>query len=371
MSSWIAPTGFASGTVPDARGAARATWINGRGWDLGWLIGSAVVVPLGLVAVALGASSDLVNIGVTALVGGPHLFATFLTTYLDPQFRRKHGAALVAVSILVPAFVVALTFANFQALLSFFIFAASLHVLQQNAYLADVYRRRAGRAEPAWSRWADYGILFVSFYPIASYKLVRDDFTLGSVTILMPPFTKTDFTWRAITAAFVVLLTVWLWKTAGEFRRGVMNTPKTVLIGVTVVVAFLVPAAARGERLELAFQAVNAWHSIQYLAIVWVALELRRRWGMQRSGFVAALGGSRGSAALFYGLLFAATVGLLAVVSGLIRWDPLGLSRMQYYYMAILSVLLVHYALDAYLFFAASRDDARPDEIPMAGPAVA
>jgi hypothetical protein len=365
MSSWSAPTGCA--------GAARApaTWINGPGWDLKWLIGSALVVPVGLAAVAAGASSAVVNLGVTALVGGPHLFSTFLATYMDPAFRRRHGAALAVVSVVVPAFVVAMTYANFQALLSFFIFAASLHVLQQNAYLADVYRRRGGRAEPAWSRWVDYGLLFVSFYPIASYKLVRDDFRLGSVTILLPPIVKTEFTWQAITAAFVVLLAAWTLKTADEWRRGAMNAPKTVLIGVTVVVAFLVPAAAHGERLELAFQAVNAWHSIQYLAIVWIALELRRRRGMQESRFVASLGGSRARAGLFYGLLFGSTMALLAVVSGLIRWDPLGLSAMQYYYMSILSVLLVHYALDAYLFFAASKDDARPDEIPLAAPAFA
>jgi hypothetical protein len=369
MSSWIAPQGYAGASSAAGPRTAR-TWINGARWDLSWLIGSAVIVPLGLAAVALGASGDAVNLGVTALVGGPHLFATFLATYLDPKFRKRHGIALAVVSVLIPAFVVSLTYIDFQALLSFFIFAASLHVLQQNAYLADVYRRRAGAAEPRWSRWIDYGLLFVSFYPIASYKLVRDDFTLGSVTILIPSVVKSDLTWRAVSALFAVLLAAWIAKTAGEARRGVLNVPKTVLIGVTVVVAFLVPAAAQGERLELAFQAVNAWHSVQYLAIVWAALELRRRWGHQRSPFVAALGGSRGRTVLFYGVLFGSTIALLGIVAGLIRWDPLGLSRMQYYYMSILSALLIHYALDAYLFFAASKDDARPDEIPYAGPSV-
>jgi hypothetical protein len=39
--------------------------------------------------------------------------------------------------------------------------------------------------------------------------------------------------------------------------------------------------------------------------------------------------------------------------------------------MAVLSPLFVHYALDTYLFLAASRRDARPDEIPLAAPALA
>src|SRR5262245_33308067 len=156
----------------------RSTWIHGRRWDLGWLIGSCAVVPLGLAAVHAGVSSDLLNLVVTALVGGPHLFSTFLATYLDPGFRRAHRWALAGITVAVPAFVVAMTLWEFQVLLSVFIFSASLHVLQQNAYLADVYRRRAGRPEPAWSRWVDTGLLFLSFYPIASYRLVRDEFLL-------------------------------------------------------------------------------------------------------------------------------------------------------------------------------------------------
>ena len=342
----------------------QSKWIGGRRWDLLWLVGSAGVVPLGLLAVHWGASAAAINLAVTALVGGPHLFSTFLATYLDPSFRRAHRWALAALSVLVPAFVVAMTFWDFQVLLSFFIFAASLHVLHQNAYLADVYRRRAGRAEPAGSRWIDTGLLLLSFYPVASYKLVRDDFRLGDVTILIPPFTKTEFTWMAVAAAFAALLLAWIAKTAVEVRRGTLNVPKTVLIGVTAGVAFLVPVAASGARLELAFQTVNAWHSIQYLAILWACLRMRRERGLAVSPLVARL--SRPAA--FYGALFATTVAVLAVVSGITRWDPLGITEGQYYYMSILSMLFIHYALDTYLFFAAGRRPARPDEIPLAAP---
>lgn len=341
-------------------------WINGRRWDLAWLVGSAVVVPLGLLAVRGGASASAVNLAVTALVGGPHLFSTFLATYLDPSFRRAHRWALAAVSVLVPAFVVAMTFWDFQVLLSFFIFAASLHVLQQNAYLAGVYRRRGGRAEPGWSRAIDTGLLLLSFYPIASYKLVRNDFLLGDVPILIPSFTKTELTWIAVSAAFGALLLAWIAKTALEHRRGTLNVPKTVLIGVTAAIAFLVPVAASGARLELAFQTVNAWHSIQYLAILWVCLRIRRERGLAVSPVAAQL--SR--PVPFYLALFATSVAVLLVVSGIIRWDPLGITENQYYYMSILSLLFIHYALDTYLFFAAGRRRARPDEIPLAAPLV-
>ncbi len=342
------------------------TWINGRRWDLAWLVGSGAVVPLGLAAVHAGISSDLLNLAVTALVGGPHLFSTFLATYLDPGFRRSHRWALAAVTLLVPAFVVAMTFWDFRILLSVFIFSASLHVLQQNAYLADVYRRRAGLAEPGWSRWIDTGLLFLSFYPIASYRLVRDEFLLGDVPILIPPFAKTAFTYQLVSTAFALLLAAWIAKTVLEHRRGLVNVPKTVLIGATTVIAFLVPAAAAGERLELAFQTVNAWHSIQYLAVVWIVLKLRKERGMQRSALGARLRGPGRAAWAFYGLVFGVSVAMLGIISGIVRWDPLGLSKGQYYYMSILSMLFIHYALDTWLFFASGRRWAKPDEIPLA-----
>jgi hypothetical protein len=160
----------------------------------------------------------------------------------------------------------------------------------------------------------------------------------------------------------------WLAKTLREARAGTLNVPKTLLIGATSVIAFLVPAAAGGKRLELAFQAVNAWHSLQYLAIVWLVLQLKRERGELDSRFVSSLCAPGRGAWAFYGLLFAFTAGLLAAVAGLAAWRPGGLSTDQYYYMSVLSALLIHYALDTWLFFAAGRRGARPDEIPLAAP---
>ncbi|MFQ5507362.1 MAG: hypothetical protein ACE5F1_21565, partial [Planctomycetota bacterium] len=132
----------ATAVVPPPQCAS--PWMRGRRWDLGWLIGSALVVPLVLAFVWSGASAELITLAVTALIGGPHLFSTFVATYLDRSFRRSHVGLLVAVTLLVPALVVYLTLVDFQVLLSFFIFAASVHVLHQNAYLTDIYRKRMG-----------------------------------------------------------------------------------------------------------------------------------------------------------------------------------------------------------------------------------
>jgi len=346
-------------------------WIRRARWDIGWLIGSAAIVPVVLAFVWIGTSSMWINLGITAIVGGPHLFSTYLATYMDPRFRRRHLWLLVAATILVPAFVVTMTLWNFQVLLSIFIFAASLHVLQQNAYLTDIYRKRHGQRERVSSRFIDYGLLMICIYPIASYKLVHGEFYLGDIEILLPPFLMTPATYWTVWIAFTAFLFAWLRKTADEYRTGVLNVPKTLLISVTTVIAFLVPIASEGRRLELAFQSVNAWHSIQYLGLVWFILAARRRQGRVDTPLLAKMSDERRGGWWFYGTCLAVTVLLLSLVYGLVYWDPIGLQSEQYYYMCVLSCLLIHYVLDAYLFTVSNRAEVDEDAVPFAAPAAA
>jgi hypothetical protein len=346
--------------------ANRSLWIHGTAWDLGWLIGSAAIVPGVLFFVWRGASSEAINLGVTALIGGPHLFATYTATFLDPRFRRSHGWLLLACAILVPAFVVYWTLADFRLLLSVFIFAASVHVLHQNAYLTDIYRKRAARPEPLWSRLVDYGLLMISIYPVAAYKLVHSNFRLGEVPILIPRFLMVPATYWAVWVGFAVCLSVWILKTATEYSQGRLNGPKTLLIGVTTVIAFSIPLSASGERLELAFQSINTWHSIQYLGIVWYIQKVRKERGLIESRLVARICGGGRAAWYFYGFCLLVTLALFGVLVGGASLDPLRLTFQQYYYMGVLSCLLIHYVLDGYFFTISNQAGAQPEQIPFA-----
>jgi hypothetical protein len=360
----------------EGRWPASRVWIQTPRWDLGWLIGSAAIVPLVLLAIWGGASSSAINLATTALIGGPHLFSTYTATYLDPRFRRSHRPLLWGATLVIPALVVWGALADFQVLLSVFIFAASVHVLHQNAYLTDIYRRRAGTPEAPWSRLVDYGLLMLCIYPIAAWKLVRHDFLLGDIEILIPPFLRTPLTYWAVWIVFSLLLAAWLAKSWSEARRGLLNVPKTILIAVTVTIAFLVPLAAAGERLELAFQAVNAWHSFQYLAVVWLIQRVRRDRGLTSSTWVRAITSGPNAAWRFYGACLAVTLALLGVLILLARLDPLGLaaepnSFERYYYMGVLSCLLIHYALDGWLFTVSNLRGVDGQSEPYATPALA
>ena len=368
-----------SGARTDSAAPTSNVWISGPRWDIGWLIGSALVVPVVLFFVWQGASSDFINLGVTAVIGGPHLFATYTLTYMDPRFRKSHWWLLLAATLAIPSFVVFMTLYDFQILLSVFIFAASVHVLHQNAYLTDIYRKRAGVPEGKWARLVDYGLLMVSIYPIAAYKLVHSDFLLGDVQILIPSLFKVPATYMLVWAAFAFFLVAWVTKSVRELRAGTLNVPKTLLIGVTSVVAFFVPIAARGERLELAFQAVNAWHAIQYMGILWYIQHVRKQRGLIENRFVRAMSGPGKGAWFFYGFCVAVTLVLFFVLVAAAKADIFGFSAksgeklgfQQYYYMGVLSCLLIHYAFDGYLFTVANRESSTLEVMPFSAPALA
>jgi hypothetical protein len=353
-SSFPDATFFRTPLPPAPRSSTKLPWLASPSFDVGMLIASVVIVPLVLLAVLMGISADAINLGVTAAVGGPHLYATFTATFADRNFRRRHPW-LIASSLLIPVGVVWLTIHHFQILMSMFLVAASLHVLHQCAYVSDCYRAKAGLPERRWARLVDYGLLFTSIYPIAIYKIVGHDFTMAGVNIIIPSiFMRMEVVYLQW-VAFAGFLGAFIYKTIAERREGVLNTPKTLLIGVTTFFSFIVPGTAGHDRLELAFQSMNAWHSFQYLGLVWLINTFRMQRGELSNKFVAKLSG-RSGAKWFYAWNVFVTVTLLVVVKGIVAWNPIDLRSEQYYYMLMLSPLLIHYYFDTFVFITSVVD---------------
>ena len=85
-------------------GAAQlpSCWLISAPYDLSFIIGSAVLlfVPHGVHL--LRPSNIVVDLVIAAAIGGPHLFATYTLTFMEPNFRRRHpryaaGALLLLV----------------------------------------------------------------------------------------------------------------------------------------------------------------------------------------------------------------------------------------------------------------------------------
>jgi hypothetical protein len=330
----------------------REGWIYKPSWDLPVLILSAVLVPLPFL-VAWSAevwgwirpeqAIDLINIVVATLVGGPHLFSTVTFTLLDERFRSTHPRYMAA-ALVLPMIVLYLGVTHYTVLITFFFTWASLHVLHQVIYLTDCYRERSGRKEAWWSRAVDYGLILTGLYPIGLFKIAQGNFGVGGVTLPYPDLLRPLHLPEVAGAVFAICLAAWIGKTTVEIRRGTVSMPKTLLIGITTVVSFLLPL---GSNLDILFQGYNTWHSFQYLFLLWLINRLRDQRGELGEGVVRRLVRRRGMGV--YYLCFLCATGVMVVLTlGVRAATPL--SADQSYFVVVLSVLLMHYYFDHFLF---------------------
>jgi hypothetical protein len=327
-------------------------WIYKASWDLPLIIFSAILVPFPFLVAWLAQTTgwmgsaqaiNLINISVALLIGGPHLFSTITYTLLDGQFRARHRT-YIAFAFVLPVIVVWLGVYYYTALITFFFTWASLHVLHQIIYLTDCYRTRAAFTEQNWSRLIDYGLVLTGLYPIGLYKLSLHLFLVGGVVLPYPDFLRAFQLPVLAGVVFFVFLFAWIAKTIAEFRQGRGSVPKTLLISVTTVVSFCLPL---GSNLDVLFQGYNTWHSFQYLFLLWLINRLRDQRGEISSPFVQRL--VRGRSMVPYYLCFLAATGVIVLLTMLVR-AVTPLKPDQSYFVVVLSVLLMHYYFDHFLF---------------------
>jgi hypothetical protein len=327
-------------------------WIYKPSWDLPLIIFSAVLVPLPFVVAWLAQASglltlektvDWINLVVALLIGGPHLFSTVTFTFMDGRFRARHPAYL-ALAFVLPMIVIYLGVNYYTALITFFFTWASIHVLHQVIYLTDCYRARSAWADQKWSRFVDYGLVMTGLYPIGMYKMSLKLFHVGGVVLPYPDFLRPLHLPVLAGIVFGFFLVAWISKTVVEFREGRASVPKTLLLGITTVVSFCLPM---GSNLDVLFQGYNTWHSFQYLFLLWLINRLRDQRGEIDSPFVRRMVRQR-SMALYYLCFLGATLAIVLVTLLVRAVTPLRAD--QSYFIVVLSVLLMHYYFDHFLF---------------------
>jgi hypothetical protein len=354
---------------------AGGLWLKDRRWDLTFislsilLVASPYLLYLAilqlprlvtpLAAMAGTTPDDLsrnaVNLLVALLVGGPHMYSTFTRTALDHDFASRNRGFLLS-SLFIPAIVVLMAVVNLSLLLTVFFFWASIHVLHQIVYITDLYNQRQISRLTRFSRLSDYALILTCLYPLAAYRIASGTFVIGTTDIsgFIGSFVPLGpwMVWLA-SFAFLAALFVWIGKSVVEYRRGLLHGPKTLFLGLTAAVSFFVPMLG---NLDTAFQGMNVWHSLQYLALTWMINHLRwQRGELKGSSFVQRLSGD-GSTRRYYGFNIGLTIadGALAVVVFAFMYYVLGTSFDfafdRAYYIAVLSFLWMHYYHDHYLF---------------------
>jgi hypothetical protein len=323
---------------------AHAVWLRSPAWDLSFLILSAALVPIPLVMFhVFGISQTAVNLVVAGLIGGPHLYSTFTYTFMEPSYRRRHRGFLAA-SLALPVFVTLLAFVHLQVLLTVFFLWASVHVLHQITYINDCYAAKGPVPRPAGEKLVDYGVVFLCLYPMATPQILQGSFQLGGTPLYVPDWAThgvvADVQIYGIAALFAVFFALWLAKSVRDWRAGRLLVPSVLLIGLTIAIGFALPLF---PNTDVAFQGFNVWHSLQYLALVWFLMAMRKERGEIDNRFVAEMNGPD-RVWRFYGLALALTAAAAALV--LVIAGVFGVPLQQAYYIVILSTLLQHYYLD-------------------------
>ena len=149
----------------------RSCWLVSAPYDLSFIIGSAILLFVPHAVHLLWPSAIVVDLVIAAAIGGPHLFATYTLTFMEPNFRRRYPR-YTAGALLLPLLVLVTAIVHLDLLVTAFFFLAALHVIHQAGYVADSYRAR--RPEPAaalgLSRLIDYGLLLSSLFVLATFK---------------------------------------------------------------------------------------------------------------------------------------------------------------------------------------------------------
>jgi hypothetical protein len=338
--------------TPVLLGRREPGWIYKASWDLPLIIFSALLVPLPLLIAWLAQRTgwldaektvDLINITVALLIGGPHLFSTITFTFLDGGFRSRHKTYFAMV-FLLPAIVIFLGVYYYTALITLFFTWASIHVLHQIIYLTDCYRTRSFHTEKKWARLVDYGLVMTALYPIGIYKMSHRLFHIGGVVLPYPDFLRI-FNLPALAGiVFGIFLVAWVAKTVVEFREERCSVPKTLLISLTTLISFCLPM---GSNLDVLFQGYNTWHSFQYLFLLWLINRLRYQRGEIENPFVKWI--VRQPGMTMYYLCFLGATGVIVLATLLVR-AATTLRPDQSYFVVVLSVLLMHYYFDHFLF---------------------
>lgn len=378
-------------------------WLYNPRWDLTFLVFSAIIAlapytafllfggnltdPAETVGTTAYNARVFTNLLVAIFIGGPHMYATFTRTMMDPTVFAKKKWLYISTAILIPLFVFGMAIYSYDSyvwLLTIFFGLASIHALHQVIWISGAYDMASKRTIKIWSQLIDFGVVFLSLYPIPVWKMVTGNFRVGPVDLKINEFIN-GWHWLGylVSISFAVFLALYIVKSIYEWRRGELHYGKTILITVTVCIMFFMMFL---PNTDTAAQGVNAWHSFQYLALTWFAHKLtEQRQGKER-GFMhfwrnlynrakaastnkwnipaqiwkeftsgmRKIDGDTGWSSFY--LLTMALLPLssliVIVMGGLfpeLHGDAPGADEV-YTYMGLLSILLIHYVHDAFLF---------------------
>ena len=336
---------------------ASGRWIRDLVFDWTFLLGSTVLVflvaalfsvkPGGTNLLQVGGASEALNLAIPVLLGGPHIFFSLVRTYMDVDFKREHRVLLRMSPHVVAFTMLYLTVWHHEALaVNIVLYSAVFHGAAQLGHIALRYRLKAGRGPYDAAGIALLVATFAGPLFFVSYAVQSREFIFVGQPIFKA-LAPSWLLWLSGTAA-VVAGAYWLADTANHVLAGgrVNWREGTVLLSTQVAFWFL----ANLDQLDVTFQAYNAWHSLQAMGLMWLAMNAKWRGGKVRGPKQTEFcrDGAFGHTFL-YGVAFSLFVGLM--VLAFTNFQFANLPASPFYFIFAVTVLLNHHVIDYWLFF--------------------
>jgi hypothetical protein len=275
-----------------------------------------------------------------ALSANPHLTATYIRLGTEPALRRRWRNAIYLLPLGLVAIVVGAPLlwgsAGLAALVTITIAWAYWHYARQAWGIARLYQRRA----PATR--ADYYALGLAIHvpavAAAIWWLSRAPDTLIGLPMYALPIPEPLA--AGIVLAAPLAIVPLCWRAACQPVGARLDVGLALLSGGIFYLALVANSHA-----EAGYIAISAWHTVQYVAIVYVA---QARIGASQGGLLAW---STARPPIYYGGVVVAAFLLLAVPFGLLLLAGVSEAMVAAARTTVwLVVTLHHYLLDTWIW---------------------
>jgi hypothetical protein len=285
--------------APIAAPVVPRTWIKSESFDA-----SLLMLPLTVGLAAAGAV--LLNPGLFAvllvadlwLLGYHHVVATYTRLAFTAESLRQNRFLAVDLLLLMTVATLALAFtAGAWVVATAFLYLQWFHYMRQGYGIARMYFRSTpeGQAPGARDLITDLVIYFVPIYGIAARSATMGDqfLELPVKTLVLPQQTVALL---GIVATSAVI--VWLVRWAVSFMRGTLDSLYTCFV-LSHVAIFLVAYVAIDDA-NIGWLAVNVWHNLQYVLVVWMVNGKRFASGVDPSARLLSAISQPGRATVYF-----------------------------------------------------------------------
>ena len=336
--------------VPSAT-ARTATHIYSPAFDSGLLmlpLGAAVVVASMVTANPLVFAPLL--LADLWLLGYHHVVATYTRLASDLQTFKAHRFLALDLLVIVTVVTLALAFtAGAWVVASAFLYLQWFHYMRQGYGISRMFYRAAfasqgqspGQSARDWA--SDLVIYLVPIYGIAQRSATMGDRFLNMPvkTLVLPePMVL------ALGGAAAVAVGVWALRIVRDVMRGQFDAAFSLFVASHVLIFQL--AYVMIDDVNVGWLAINVWHNMQYVMVVWMVNAKRYARGIDPSARLLSTISQPGRVVLYFATCLAIST---VIYLGLARLTPLvlggGLAATIGVYMGI---NFHHYIVDALIW---------------------